>query len=273
MADCIRCGRKLPATLFGRGHGLCSHCRQAEQDEVQPGGHVSQLIPMWRMGPTVTMVLIGINAAVYLVMVLSGASPTDPSNEQLIRWGADFGPFTLGPEPWRALTSVFVHIGIFHILMNMWALWNLGRMAEQIYDKGTYLGAYLLCGIGGSIASLAWEPRVVSAGASGAIFGVAGLLITTFWLGQLPLPRGHANAVLQSLVGFAGFNLLYGAAIPGISNSAHIGGLFTGLVLGGLMAPRLTRDPRESQGLRWLILLGASVALGMLFQFVKERVF
>jgi rhomboid protease GluP len=270
MADCTRCGRKLPALSFGKDSDVCSSCRQADSD-IQPGGHVSQLVPAWRTGPSVTMAIIAINVAVFLAMTLSGASPTEPTNLQLVRWGADFGPYTFGGQPWRALTSAFVHIGIIHIAMNMWCLWNLGRMAEQIYDKGTYIGTYLLCGIGGSIASLAWQPMVVSAGASGAIFGIAGLLITTFWMGNLPIPREQTSATMRSLLAFAGYNLLFGAAVPGISNSAHMGGLFTGLILGGLMAPRLTRDHRESQGLRWLIMGGAAVALLFLFQFVKAR--
>ncbi len=272
MADCTRCGRKLPALSFGKGSELCSDCRQAEASEIQPGGHVSQLIPAWRVGPTVTMAIIGINAAVFIAMTLGGASPMGGDTRQLLQWGADAGPYTFGGEPWRVLTSAFVHIGIIHIGLNMWCLWNLGRMAEQIYDKGTYIGAYLLCGIGGSIASLGWQPLSVTAGASGAIFGVAGLLITTFWLGSLPIPREQTSAMLRSLMGFAGYNLLFGAAIPGISNSAHIGGLFTGLILGGVMAPTMHRDARQSRGVRWLILAGAAVALAVLFQLVKTRV-
>jgi rhomboid protease GluP len=271
MADCTRCGRKLPATLFGSGKGLCSYCRQAEQDEIQPGGHVSQLVPAWRLGPTVTIAIIGINVAVFLAMVLTGVSPFEPTSQQLADWGADYGLAFFG-QPWRVLTYAFVHIGIFHIFMNMWCLWNLGRMAEQIYDKSTYLGAYLLCGVGGGIASLAWQPRGVTAGASGAVFGIAGLLITTFWMGNLPIPRERTSAIMSSLLGFAGFNLLFGAAIPGISNSAHIGGLFTGLVLGGLMAPQLTRNPRESRGMRWLILGVATMALVLVFQLVKVKI-
>jgi len=250
---------------------LCSYCRQEEQGEVQPGGHVSQLVPAWRLGATMTIAIIGINVAVFLAMVLTGVSPFEPTGQQLADWGADYGLAFFG-QPWRVLTYAFVHIGIFHIFMNMWCLWNLGRMAEQIYDMGTYVGAYLLCAIGGGIACLAWQPRAVTAGASGAIFGIAGLLITTFWMGNLPIPRERTNAMLQSLLGFAAFNLLFGASMSGISNSAHIGGLFTGLVLGGLMAPRLTRDHRESQGSRWLILGGATVALVVLFQLVRARI-
>ena len=272
MADCTRCGRKLPAISFGSG-GLCANCRQADQDEIQPGGHASQLISPWRSGPSVTMAIMGLNVAVYAAMVLNGVSAINPSVRDLIKWGALDGPHAFGiefkPQAWRVLSSVFEHGGFVHILMNMWCLWNLGRTAEQIYDNGTYIGAYLLCGVGGSLACLWWSPMAATVGASGAIFGVAGLLITTFWLGQLPIPRERTNAMLQSLLGFAGFNLFFGAAMPGISNSAHIGGLFTGLILGGLMAPSLTSDPRKSKGMRWLILAGAAAALVFVFHFLK----
>ena len=272
MADCTRCGRKLPALSFGKDSNLCSYCRQAERHDIQPGGHVSRLVPAGRVGPSVTMGIMAINVAVFLAMALQGVSLTDPTGKQLIDWGADVGLYAYDDQPWRLLTSVFVHIGVFHILFNMWGLWNLGRLAEEIYDKRTYLGAYLLCGIGGSIASSAWQPTVITAGASGAIFGIAGLLITTFWMGQLPIPQERSNFMLMSLIVFAGYSLSRGASNPLISNSAHIGGLFTGLILGGLMAPRLTRDPRESRGFRWLILVAATVALAVLFKLVQVKV-
>jgi rhomboid protease GluP len=205
------------------------------------------------------------------MMGLTGVSVTEPTGKQLVDWGADYGPNTFDGEAWRLLTSLFVHVGVLHILFNMWGLWNLGRMAEEIYDKGTYLGAYLLCGIGGSIASSAWQPTSVTAGASGAIFGIAGLLITTFWMGNLPIPQERSNFMLMSLIVFAGYSLSSGARDPLISNSAHIGGLFTGLVLGGLMAPRLTRDLRASRGFRWLVLTVGTVALVVLFKIVQAK--
>lgn len=269
MADCTRCGRKLPAFSFGSG--ICSFCRQAEKDDIQPGGHVSQLVPAWRVGPTVTIAIIAINAAVFFGMVLGGVSPAKPTSLDIVNWGANFGPLTFGAgQVWRLLSSVFLHIGILHLFVNMWSLWNLGRLAEQVYDKGTYLGSYLLCGVGASIAATWYQPLSPSAGASGAIFGLVGLLITTFWMGQLPIPAERTQAVTKSLVTVAIVNLLFGAAVAGISNSAHLGGLFTGLVLGGLMAPRLTRDPRDSRGGRWLIMAVATIALAILFQAAKK---
>ena len=275
MADCSRCGRKLPAFSFGKNGDLCAYCRQ-EASDIQPGGHVSQLMPAWRVGPTVTMGIIAVNVAVYVAMVLRGVSPLDPTGQDIVNWGANFAPYTFGAAPpeqaWRVLSSVFLHIGIIHLFVNMWSLWNLGRLAEQVYDKGSYLGSYLLCGIGASIAATWYQPLIPSAGASGAIFGMVGLLITTFWMGQLPIPAERSQAITKSLVTVAAVNLIYGQVVAGISNSAHIGGLFTGLILGGLMAPRLTRNPSDSRGSRYVIMGVAAVALVVLFEVAKRAV-
>lgn len=273
MADCTRCGRKLPALSFGKNSELCKYCRQAEQDDIQPGGHVSQLIPAWRVGPSVTMAIIGVNVAVFLAMVVHGVSPGKPTGQDIVNWGANFGPYTFGAEQsWRLLSSIFIHIGIAHLLVNMWSLWNLGRVAEQVYDKGTYLGCYLLCGIGASINATWYRPLTPSAGASGAIFGLVGLLITTFWMGQLPISAERSQAMTKNLVMVAAVNLIFGAMLGFVSNAAHIGGLLTGLVLGGLIAPRLTRNTSESRGSRYVIMGVAAIALVVLFVVAKRSV-
>jgi rhomboid protease GluP len=268
MADCSRCGRKLPALSFGK---ICSYCRQAEESDIQPGGHVSQLVPAWRVGPSVTIAIIGINVAVFLAMTLRGVSPAYPTGQDIVNWGANAGYYTfVEGQYWRVLTSVFLHIGILHLLVNMWSLWNIGRLVEQIYDKGTYLGSYVLCGVGASIAATWYQPLAPSAGASGAIFGMVGFLIATFWIGDLPIPRERTQAMTRSLVTVAAVNLLFGAAVAGISNSAHIGGLLTGLVLGGVMSRGLAS--RDSAKGRWVFLIVAAVALAVLFQMAKRSV-
>jgi rhomboid protease GluP len=175
-------------------------------------------------------------------MVFSKISPTHPSTEQLLHWGADFGPLTLAGQWWRLLSSVFLHIGIFHLAVNMWCLWNLGELAERIYGRAAFLALYIAAGVTGAIVSLAWHPFAVSAGASGAVFGLAGALIVTFWFGHLPLPRHHIQITLGSLLAFAGYNLLFGFITPGIGNAAHVGGLLAGLVLGFLL-PRIGWRP------------------------------
>ena len=80
---------------------------------------------------------VGMNVAVYLAMVLTGVSPAEPAIPQLLKWGANWGPLSLGAEPWRILASTYVHGGIIHIALNMWCLWNLGFLAERVFDPWT----------------------------------------------------------------------------------------------------------------------------------------
>jgi rhomboid protease GluP len=218
----------------------------------------------------VTTALVGINVAVFAAMVLTGASPALPSNPDLLKWGADWGPLSLGPQPWRILTSNYVHGGIIHIALNMWCLWNLGFLAERIFDRWTYLLTYTACGLAGSLASLWLHPQFVGVGASGAIFGLAGALIAALYLGRLPIPKQAMRGTLKSLVAFAGYNLFFGAVVPGIDNSAHIGGLVTGLALGALLAKHLTEPPEiRDQWRRW-IFIATALALFGVFTFVKH---
>ncbi len=126
------------------------------------------------------------------------------------------------------LASNYVHIGIIHIFFNMWCLWNLGRLAERIFDRWTYLLVYTASGIAGSLASLWWHPQGIGAGASGAIFGLAGGLIAVLYLGKLPIAKDALKPTLKSLVMFAAYNLFFGL-VPGIDNAAHLGGLAAGL--------------------------------------------
>jgi len=211
----------------------------------------------------VTAVFIGLNVLVFVLMTLL---------QQLVKWGADWGPYTLTTQPWRILTSNYVHIGIIHITLNMWCLWNLGALAERIFDRWTYVLTYTACGIGGSILGVWWHPETVEAGASGAIFGIAGALIAALYLGRLPVHPSALKATLKSLLSFAGYNLFFGAVVPGISNAAHLGGLITGFALGAVLAPRLTAPPDERNSWRRLIFIAAGVLLFALFYFVRRAV-
>ncbi len=205
----------------------------------------------WRLATSavpLTYVLVGINVLVFLAMVVKGASVMQPTSDQILRWGANFGPLTLTGQWWRLLTAMFVHIGLVHLALNMWCLWQLGLLAEYLYGPKTFLALYMMSGLAASIVSLARNPLVVSAGASGAIFGIAGALIATLYLGKLAAPRGAWRTSLISLVAFAGYNLAFGFLARGIDIGAHIGGLLSGLLLGSVLsvdfrrqAPRLSR--------------------------------
>jgi len=179
---------------------------------------------------------------VFVGMVLTGSSLTQPTREQLLRWGANWGPLSLGTQPWRILTSNYVHIGIVHLGFNMWCLWNLGQLAERILGRLNFSLLYTFSGIAGSLASLWFHPTIPGAGASGAIFGLAGAAIAVFYLGHLPIAKTAIRSSMSSLMTFVGYNLLFGLA-PGIDNSAHIGGLVAGLAMGAALSKHILVAP------------------------------
>jgi len=244
MAKCVKCGRALPPFSFGELRSTCKWCRQyqAAQSGDERENDVQEVVPApWERGGanhgiTITHILFGINAAVFVCMAMLGISVTNPTSQDLLNSGADSGTLVLAGQWWRLFTSMFVHVGVLHFALNMWCLWDLGALAEKLYGKWTFLGMYILTGIAGSIASIAWRPIGVSAGASGAIFGIAGALIAGFKLGEFALPRAMVQASLRSVIAFAGYNLVLGSVSARTDNAAHIGGLVTGLLCGALIA-------------------------------------
>jgi rhomboid protease GluP len=203
-------------------------------------------------------------------MVLTGVSRVNPSLPHLVKWGANWGPLSLGPEPWRILASNYVHGGIIHIALNMWCLWNLGFLAERVFDLWTYVLTYTFCGLAASLASLWWHPMAVGVGASGAIFGLAGALIAALYLGHLPISKQAVQGTLKSLLMFAGYNLFFGAAIKVVDNSAHIGGLLAGLALGAVLAKHLMQPPEIRDGWRRGVFIAAAVVLFLTYLLVKH---
>lgn len=277
MANCARCGRELPASSSEEIGQVCSGCRQRaggpnSDPYAGPGPAVAALRRPAQYRPPFTVTIVGLNLLVFAMMTLTGLPLFGgPPNLQLLKWGADFGPLALGGQPWRILTSNYVHIGIFHILFNMWCLWDLGRVSERIFGGWTYLLTYTACGIAGSLASLCVNPMRVSAGASGAIFGLAGALITALYLGKLPYPGQALRGMMRSLLTFAGYNLLFGAVVPAIDNSAHIGGLVMGLALGAVLGPHLMEPPARRKTYDRMVFIAAGLLLVGFGTFVKHK--
>lgn len=211
-----------------------------------------------------TIGLLAINIAIFIIMVASGVSWIDPQTDQVLRWGADYGPSTLGGQYWRLITSMFLHFGIIHILGNMWCLWSLGQLAEKLLDSVSLVGLYLVTGIGASLLSLSWDPMRVSAGASGAIFGIAGALISVLYFGQLGLQPEGVRKLLGYVVRFALLNLLFG--LKGhIDNMAHLGGLVTGLLAGLFLARTFNSAPEERPAQRRVVLALSAICVMLLF--------
>ncbi len=258
---CPQCGNQ-----FGSDFGESStspYCPECEARLAQmsragiPASGQTLVTPSF----LVTTILIGLNVLVFVVMVLRGVSPFLPSPQQAIAFGADFGPLTLNGQWWRLVTSMFVHFGIVHIGLNMWCLWNLGRAAEQLMGRTSYLIAYFVSGIFASIVSVYWHPMAAGAGASGAIFGMAGVLVSYVYLKKTPSHLQINSRMLGSLGTFIAYNLAFGA-LPGISNAAHIGGLVMGLAVGAaLPAAGATENARRTR-LSIVVILSAIALVG-----------
>ena len=196
--------------------------------------------------PIITSVLMGLNILVFLAMLLSGLSPTNPTAEQVLHWGANFGPLTESGQWWRLLTACFLHFGIIHIGFNMYVLYQVGFFTERLFGGVRYLALYLIAGVGGNLVGLFLHPYVVAAGASGAIFGVYGGLLAYLLRYRGVVNRQAAKAVSRSVFIFLGYNLFFGLADRHTDLTAHIGGLVTGFMVGLLLAPAPAGPPRNA---------------------------
>jgi len=274
MATCARCGRELPAFSFGEASSVCPSCKQMAQSfQPQVPSPANASPPAARQTAyqfPVTVALLTINLLVFAAMVLRGVSFVHPDTFQLLNWGADFGPLSLGTQPWRMLTSNYVHIGFIHILVNMWALWQLGRLAERIFGW-MYFVIYTASGISGSLLSLLRNPMIMSAGASGALFGIMGALIAALYLGKLPFPKRARDGLLKNLLWVAVINLGLGASVAGIDNAGHLGGLVMGLALGAIIGPHLMEEPVRRASYNRLTLVAAVFLLIGFGALVKQK--
>jgi rhomboid protease GluP len=183
--------------------------------------------------PQVTYVLLAINVLVWLAMTVAGGS-TNP--EVLIRFGAKVNPLIAQGQVWRLLTSMFLHIGPIHLFFNSYALYIFGTEVERLYGGARFLAIYLLAGLWGSWMSFAFG-IAMSAGASGAIFGLLGTMLA-FFRRNREVFGDWGRQRLLNLWGIAVFNLVLGFTVPGIDNLAHLGGLLSGAALGWALAPQ-----------------------------------
>lgn len=190
----------------------------------------SMFIP--RKGFFAIPLLIDINLYIFLRIALYCSSFFHPAASKLLDCGANYGPLTLTGEWWRLLTCNFVHIGVFHLLMNMYALLYIGLYLEPLIGRWRIFAAYLLTGLCSATASLFIHPETISAGASGAIFGLYGLFLAHLLSHRIG--KEHRRTLLNSIGIFIIYNLLSGFTHEGIDNAAHIGGLVSGCLLGAL---------------------------------------
>ena len=228
---------------------ICPWCVQheaAQRGELDENARQPVITAPWvqrESSVSLTQIILGANVMVFIAMVIASPDPLaflsplqEFSSDVSIHFGANFGLRTLSGDWWRLFTYMFLHGSLMHIAFNMWCLWDLGRLCESLYGRWTFAAIYLITGVAGGLASVAWNPQVLSVGASGAIFGLAGALAASFYLGEFSIPKVAIQGTLRSLLFFIGFNVIFGAMIPGIDNACHGGGLVSGVILGALIA-------------------------------------
>ena len=175
--------------------------------------------------PIVTYSLIFICILVFILMYVLGNGSTD--NYTLLVFGANVDTLTKNGDYYRLFTSMFLHIGILHLLCNMYSLYIIGKEVENVFGKVKYLIIYLLSGIAGSILSLAFNHNTICTGASGAIFGLLGALLYFGYYYRTYLGATLTRSIIPVIV----LNLIIGFTSSGIDNAAHIGGLVGGILI------------------------------------------
>lgn len=175
--------------------------------------------------PTVTYGIMFICILMFILMYIFGNGSED--NYTLLLFGANLDVLTKGGDYYRLVTSMFLHIGIWHLFVNMYSLYVLGKEVENTLGRRKYLIIYLLSGIAGSILSLAFNHNIICAGASGAIFGIMGAILYFGYYYRAYLGSTIINSILPVII----LNLIIGFLDTGIDNAAHIGGLVGGILL------------------------------------------
>jgi membrane associated rhomboid family serine protease len=208
------------------------------EDEIeQPAASRQASLALPLAKPRVTYGLLGLILAAFLAETVLGGST---STRTLVNLGAQVNLLVWDGEVWRLLTAMFLHIGVQHLLFNGWALYSLGRDVEMFYGSGRFTLLYFITGLFGGVAYyLLGAPETgftVSAGASGAVFGIIGAELA-FWLRNRELFGAFGRQRLLNLGILIAINLFFGFTAPGINNLAHLGGLVSGFLLALALAP------------------------------------
>jgi rhomboid protease GluP len=227
----------------------------------------------------ITPALVAINILVFLGMIMGGVHPLEPTVASLLDWGANYGPKTVsGGQWWRLGASMFLHIGLIHLAFNMFVLWKAGEFIERLFGNAGFFIVYAVSGLAGAMVSVAWHPYVVSAGASGAIFGLYGALLGYLALRRDSIPVEVLSPLTKSTLVFVGYNLVYGVMRTGTDVADHLGGLAAGFVCGLVLAVPLTVEPPPHRAVRnaavlfgmGLLLTGAALKLPRPVDFTAE---
>ncbi len=229
---CERCGQLTPGS-----QPQCVNCGAVSPDaavaeEERAEQRFAQAF--FSRATPVTYALLAVNVGIFLLMWFVSGGTDDPA--VLIAFGAKTNELLQSGDWYRLITPIFIHAGLIHLLSNSYALWMVGPQVERLYGSARFLLIYLLAGVGGVVGSYIGQqmlnkPAVPSVGASGAIFGLFGVLAVFGFRYRSELPPAFRRAFGAGVLPVIAINLVIGFSIPFIDNSAHIGGLATGAVL------------------------------------------
>jgi membrane associated rhomboid family serine protease len=265
---CTRCGRPICTDCMNAapvGY-QCPECL-ADARRSGPRRRVRIRFLVGRPG-SVTTAILAINIAMFLVEWATGASRSlyfGGSDQKLVNLGAiysggQFGPGIVGGEYWRLFTGMFLHAGLIHLAFNMYALYLFGFLIESAFGKVRFTLLYVLCGLMASVTSFAFgTPGIPAVGASGAIFGLLGAWVAFNFRRR---QSGPNRFQLQWAAMLIAINLVLGFSLAGVDNLAHVGGLLTGIVAGGLaegIGPRSVRRPVQVAGFAVIVIVGIAL--------------
>jgi rhomboid protease GluP len=214
--------------------------------------------------PWITNALVIANVAAFALLALILHTFNLGSVPQLLTWGVNFAPLTLHGQWWRLLSALFLHANPPHVLFNMWALWNIGRITERLYGNWVFAFLYFACGVLSGLASIVWDPTLATLGASGAIFGIFAAFVVFALHPHHRVAVKVPTALWVSTSIFALYNLIAGFFTPGIDNAAHVGGVLSGLALGACLARPLTPLARSRFPVKRAALAATLTALGVI---------
>lgn len=212
--------------------GAVRQVKEAATPEHDPFGDALRARTPWAL---VTPTLVALNATIFICMLFGAGALSD--SETLVGWGANVGPRTTNGEWWRLVTAIFVHSGMIHLLVNIAGLVQVGLILERLVGRFAFGAVYLAAGVFASLVSLSAHPMAVNVGASGAIFGLYGLLLATSIWGLI-----HRSTVTMPLTAVkrlapaAAVFILYNVAASGLETEAALSGLGVGFVCGLVLA-------------------------------------
>ncbi|MBO0859226.1 MAG: rhomboid family intramembrane serine protease [Chloracidobacterium sp.] len=231
---CERCGQPTPVNL-----AQCVNCGAVSVQSVVADEQDRQArryaIALFSRATPVTYALLAANVAVSILITLTSGGTEDSTT--LIAFGAKTNALLRSGEWFRLITPIFIHAGFLHLLLNSYALWVVGMQVEKLYGSARFLLIYLLSGVGGVAGSYFGQEFLgksidePSVGASGAIFGLFGVLAVFGYRYRRELPPPIRRAITAGVLPVIILNLLIGFSVQFIDNSAHIGGLITGAAL------------------------------------------